>query len=65
MLATLARLREQGLACDTDYAGRSKKGQLTQAARLGARTTVVVDADGARVVRSGGDEPTDLDDLGR
>jgi histidyl-tRNA synthetase len=65
VLATLARLRAQGLACDTDYAGRSKKGQLTQAARLGARTTVVVDADGARIVRPGGDEPTDLDDLGR
>jgi histidyl-tRNA synthetase len=65
VLATLARLRAQGLASDTDYAGRSKKGQLTQAARLGARTTVVVDADGARIVRPGGDEPTDLDDLGR
>jgi histidyl-tRNA synthetase len=65
VLATLARLRAEGLACDTDYAGRSKKGQLTQAARLGARTTVVVDADGARVVRPDGDEPTDLDDLGR
>ncbi len=65
VLATLARLRAQGLACDTDYAGRSKKGQLTQAARLGAQTTVVVGADGARVVRPGGDKPTDLDDLGR
>ncbi len=37
-------------ACDTDYAGRSKKGQLTQASRLGAGTTVIVDADGARIV---------------
>ena len=65
VLATMARLRARGLACDTDYAGRSKKGQLTQAGRLGARTTVVVDGDGARIVRSGGDEATDLDDLGR
>ena len=29
-----------GLAADTDYAGRSLKGQLTQAARLGAAATV-------------------------
>ena len=64
VLATMARLRAQGLACDTDYAGRSKKGQLTQAGRLGARTTVIVDAGGARIVRSGGDEAADLDELG-
>jgi histidyl-tRNA synthetase len=38
----LARLRGLGVSCDTDYAGRSLKGQLTQAARLGAATTVVV-----------------------
>ena len=64
VLATMARLRAQGLACDTDYAGRSKKGQLTQAGRLGARTTVIVDAGGARIVRPGGDEAADLDELG-
>jgi len=64
VLATIARLRAQGLACDTDYAGRSKKGQLTQAGRLGARATVIVDAGGARILRPGGDEATDLDDLG-
>ena len=63
VLATMARLRERGLAVDTDYAGRSKKGQLTQAGRLGARTTVVVDADGVRIVRFGGDEPTTLREL--
>jgi histidyl-tRNA synthetase len=63
VLAAMARLRSQGLACDTDYAGRSKKGQLTQAARLRAKTTVIVDADGARIVRPGGDEPTSLDRL--
>ena len=59
----MAALRARGLACDTDYAGRSKKGQLTQASRLGARTTVIVDADGARIVRPGGDEPTSLEQL--
>ena len=63
VVATMAELRARGRACDTDYAGRSKKGQLTQAARLGAKTTVIVDADGARIVRPGGDEPTSLEGL--
>jgi histidyl-tRNA synthetase len=63
VLATMAGLRARGLACDTDYASRSKKGQLTQAGRLGARTTVIVDADGARIVRPGGDKPTTLEQL--
>jgi histidyl-tRNA synthetase len=63
VLAAMAQLRSRGLACDTDYAGRSKKGQLTQAGRLRARTTVVVDRDGARIVRQGGDEPTTLENL--
>ena len=35
----LQELRDAGVAADTDYAGRSLKGQLTQAARLGAATT--------------------------
>jgi histidyl-tRNA synthetase len=65
VFATMVKLRARGLACDTDYAGRSKKGQLTQAGRLNARTTVIVDPDGARIVRPGGDEPIDLDNLGR
>jgi histidyl-tRNA synthetase len=38
----LSALRERGVAADTDYASRSLKGQLTQAGRLGARTTVIV-----------------------
>ncbi len=38
----LARLRALGVSCDADYAGRSLKGQLTQAGRLGAATTVIV-----------------------
>jgi histidyl-tRNA synthetase len=49
----LKELRDRGIACDTDYVGRSLKGQLTQAARLGARATVVVGEDTA-VVRAGG-----------
>jgi len=63
VLTAMAQLRSRGVSCDTDYAGRSKKGQLTQAARLRARTTVVVDGDGARIVRPGGDEPTTLENL--
>ena len=43
-LAAMMELRRAGLACDTDYAGRSRKGQLTQANRLAAQEVVVVDA---------------------
>ncbi len=58
----LQELRERGVACDTDYASRSVKGQLTQAARLGAATTVLVRADGASIRRTGqADEDVVLD----
>ena len=53
VLALMADLRRRGLACDSDYAGRSLKGQLTQAGRLGAATTVIARADGATVRRAG------------
>jgi histidyl-tRNA synthetase len=60
----LRELRERGVACDTDYAGRSLKGQLTQAARLGASVTVVVGKDDATIRRSdGADETVSLDDV--
>jgi histidyl-tRNA synthetase len=42
-LAAMMDLRRAGLACDADYAGRSRKGQLTQASRLAAQEVVVVD----------------------
>ncbi len=62
--AWLARLRERGISADTDYAGRSLKGQLTQAGRLGAATTVVVTAAGATLRRTGSaDEQVALDDV--
>jgi len=65
VLKVIAELRAQGIASDTDFAGRSVKGQLTQAARLGARTTVVVGAEGARIPGGGADdEPVALADLG-
>jgi histidyl-tRNA synthetase len=38
----LAELRRGGVAADTDFAGRSQKGQLTQAGRLDARRIVLV-----------------------
>jgi histidyl-tRNA synthetase len=53
VLAALAELRRSGRAADTDYAGRSLKGQLTQAGRLGARVTVIARSDGATVRRVG------------
>jgi len=52
-LRWLGELRHAGLAADTDYAGRSLKGQLTQAGRSGARTTVIVGAGGATLRRQG------------
>ena len=60
----LAELRRGGVAADTDYAGRSLKGQLTQAARLGAAATVIVGPDGAVLRRHGhADEPLALADV--
>jgi histidyl-tRNA synthetase len=38
----LAELRRRGVSADMDYAGRSVKGQWTQAGRLGARRVEVV-----------------------
>ncbi len=56
--AWLAELRRLGVAADTDFAGRSLKGQLTQATRLGAAATVIVRPDGATLRRPGqSDEP--------
>ncbi|HKY13136.1 MAG TPA: histidine--tRNA ligase [Gaiellaceae bacterium] len=40
--ATLAELRRRNISADMDYAGRSVKGQRTQASRLGARRVEVV-----------------------
>jgi histidyl-tRNA synthetase len=64
ILALQAELRRAGISADTDYAGRSLKGQLTQAGRLGARTTVIVRAGEATVRRAGAaDEAVGLDEL--
>ena len=53
LLTWLRELRAAGIAADTDYAGRSLKGQLTQAGRSGAHTIVIVDAERATLRRQG------------
>ena len=50
----LKSLRDAGIAADSDYAGRSLKGQLTQAGRSGAAMTVIIRADDA-LIRVAGD----------
>ena len=57
-LDLLAELRRRGLSVDVDYAGRSLKGQLTHAQRLGARATVVVEGDRATIRRRGEPDAT-------
>jgi histidyl-tRNA synthetase len=60
----LAELRGAGVACDTDYAGRSLKGQLTQGGRLGAATIVVVGPESATLRRVGSaDEHVSYDEV--
>ena len=54
----LAELRRAGVAAETDYAGRSLKGQLTQARRLGAARTVVVGPADAILRAPGRDDET-------
>ena len=63
-LQALADLRRAGISADTDYAGRSFKGQMTQAARSGADTVVIVRASGATINRDGrGEQPVLLAEL--
>ena len=52
ILPWMAELRERGIACETDYAGRSLKGQLTHAHRLAATTVVIVGAERVTVRRA-------------
>jgi histidyl-tRNA synthetase len=58
VLATVRALRRVGLATDADFAGRSLKGQHTQAGRSGAAAVVVVGADDATIRRAGRDDVT-------
>ena len=64
VLPLLAELRRRGLRADMDYGGRSQKGQLGQAGRLGAGWTVIVDGAHATVREPGRDDWTaQLDEL--
>jgi histidyl-tRNA synthetase len=63
LLPQIARWRAEGRAVDTDYAGRSMKGQLTQAQRLAADTVVVARRDGTYEVRRRGEEDRVVQDL--
>jgi histidyl-tRNA synthetase len=48
----LTRLRAEGFASDTDYAGRSMKGQISQGQKR-ARATLIVTSDGMTLRRKG------------
>lgn len=61
VLPWMSRLRKIGWSCDTDYAGRSLKGQLTQARRLGARGTLIVE-EGRHLLRRPGAEDVEVAD---
>ncbi|MGE5689380.1 MAG: histidine--tRNA ligase [Pseudomonadota bacterium] len=64
VLELLAELRRRGVSADVDYAGRSVKGQLTQAGRVGARIVAVVAGDGVTLRRrDGADERIELEEL--
>ena len=58
VVPVLAELRRRGLAADVDYAGRSFKGQMTQAGRTGARTVAIVRGAEVTIRRGGQDERT-------
>jgi histidyl-tRNA synthetase len=62
-LVALAELRRAGLACDTDYGGRSLKSQVDRAYRSGARSIVVARADGTFELRRRGEPDRALGDL--
>jgi histidyl-tRNA synthetase len=57
MRRVVKQLRDAGLSADMDYAGRSLKGQHTQASRLGARARVRFGPDNALVEHPRAGEP--------
>jgi histidyl-tRNA synthetase len=60
--ALVQELRGAGLRAELDLAGRSLKGQMKHADRLGAERTVILDEDGAAEVRDmGSGEQRELD----
>ena len=53
-MALVTELRHAGLAAELDLAGRSLKGQLKQANRIGARRVLILEADGSAQLRDMG-----------
>lgn len=53
-MALATELRHAGLSAELDLAGRSLKGQLKHADRIGARRVVILEADGAAQLRDMG-----------
>ena len=60
-LALVTELRRAGLRADLDLAGRSLKGQMKQADRVGARQAVILDDGGAQVRDMQSGEQRELD----
>jgi histidyl-tRNA synthetase len=63
VLQILAAVRREGVSADIDYAGRSLKGQMTQAGRTRARSVVIVRAADAAVRTAGAEQVVGLDEL--
>jgi len=61
VLAQMAKLRRAGLSAEADYAGRSMKGQMTQADRLRTQWWVHVLGDSVNIRRRGEGERTETD----
>jgi histidyl-tRNA synthetase len=53
-MALVVELRHAGLSAEIDLAGRSLKGQLKQANRIGARRVLILEADGSAQLRDMG-----------
>ena len=65
-MAIVTRLRRAGLAAEVDLAGRSLKGQLKHANRIGARRVLILEADGSAQLRdmeTGEQRPADPGNL--
>jgi histidyl-tRNA synthetase len=59
----MTELRRRSVSADADYAGRSFKGQMTQAGRTGARKVVIAGGDGYRIREGGEDNQVSPGDL--
>jgi histidyl-tRNA synthetase len=60
-MAIVSELRHTGLRAETDLAGRSLKGQIRQADRVGAAQTLILEAGGAQLRDMGSGEQRAVD----